>query len=266
MDKNISVIVEHIKDNDLIVKPLETKDNKPLSNINDCFPQHETLLWIVAPTGGGKTTLIQYLLAVPYKEFFNRVYFFSSTMDSPKNDWDKFKLNNERIFTNYSDVIFKKILDEIKTDATQKSLIIVDDMSATSLFNRNNLLAQFVTNHRHFNTSIWYISHQYKGLNKQVRTIVKDLIVFHLNSNVEIYELATDNKAHLSYKDFGKIFNACTKEPFSFMYIKRECKDRNKTFRCNFNKILQIKYEDDDEEESIKNNEPIKDDKSDIKE
>ena len=248
MDKNINVSIEHINDDKLIVKPLEDKQNNDTKHeVNECFPQHETLLWIVAPTGGGKTTLLQYLLSVPYNQYFNKVFFFSSTMDSPKNDWGKFKLNRERIFDKYSDNIFSGILEDIKSDSTQKNLIIIDDMSSTSIFNKQNLLSQFVTNHRHFNTSIWYVNHMYKGLNKQTRTVIKDLIIFHLNSNIEIKELADDNKSYMGYKDFQKIFSLCTKEPFSFMYIKRECKDRNKMFRCNFNRILNIEYCDDDE-------------------
>ncbi len=249
IDKNISIDVEYLDDPNLIVRPIKNDQVKEDLGIDPNLPQHETLLWICAGTGCGKTSLIQWMLATHYNKIFNRIYFFSTTMRSPKNGWEKFHVNFERVYDHYTDKIFDNILDEIKKDVDQRSLIIIDDMSSTSIFGRNNSISQFVSNHRHYNTSIWYISHNYKNVQKNVRELIKDLILFRLPSNKEVYEVAEDNRERMSIRDFERIYYMCTKEKYNFLYIKREDVNPNEKLRKNFNVILKIEYGDENNSE-----------------
>ena len=40
-----------------------------------------------------------------------------------------------------------------------------------------------------------------------------------INNKKELKRIAEEKSAHLDYKDFLKIYNYCTKEPYSFMAI-----------------------------------------------
>ena len=40
-----------------------------------------------------------------------------------------------------------------------------------------------------------------------------------INNKKELKRIAEEKSAHLDYKDFLKIYNYCTREPYSFMTI-----------------------------------------------
>jgi len=246
MEKQISVDIKYLNDEELIIKPIgSAKRDKP--NINENFPIHPTLIFCASGTGAGKTTLLQYLLAVPYNCFFNKIFFFCPTLDGA---WKKFKINEERVYTQYTDAAFQKVLDEIKEDEDSDCLIIIDDCTGTNLFKRNNLISQFVFNHRHFpslntGTSLFFVGHNWHTLPKQIRAVVKDVILFKIHSVEELKEIADDLRGLMSMKDFMKIYHACTKDKYNFMYIKREAEDSTEMFRKNFNTILKIEYIDE---------------------
>lgn len=246
-DPKILVDIDFNPDNQLIIKPIEVKQNDPI-NIHPNFPQHPSLLYMAAPMGSGKTALIQYLLIEPYKQFFNKIFIFCPTLHQPS--WKKIKLDYQRCYDHYTEEDFQKVLDEIKKDPDERCLIIVDDSTATNLFRRNNGISKFVFNHRHYpspytGTSLWIASHQYKTLPKNVRSVVKDIIIFKLRSNDELDEIMTDIRGSIPKKDFYKLYYACIADKYGFMYVAKESQDENgkdTRIRKNFNIIFKIQY------------------------
>ena len=55
----------------------------------------------------------------------------------------------------------------------------------------------------------------------------------------ELKRIAEENSGHLDYKDFLKIYNYCTKEPYSFMLIDIR-PTASVTFRKNFDEPKPI--------------------------
>jgi len=243
----ISIDMDYKEDEELIVKPIQVEKFE-MENVNENFPQHPTLLYTCSPTGSGKSTLVQYLLASPYNQYFNKIFYFCPTMHQAS--WKKFKIDYDRVYPHYSDADFEKVLEEIKQDEDEKCLIVIDDCTATNLFRRENAISRFVFNHRHFpssktGTSIWIISHQYKAIPKNVRSVIKDLLIFQIHSGEEIKEIAEDVRGLMSMKDFLKLYHLCTDEKYNFMYVKKEVKDQSERIRRNFNTIFKITYNKD---------------------
>jgi hypothetical protein len=256
MTSPLKVVLEYDETPELLVKSVQPKFNKD-DEINEMYPQHPTLLYITSPTGAGKTNLVQYMLIEPYNQFFDKIFVFCPTLH--QLSWKMLKLDPMKCFKQYTDETFSHILEEIKKDPDQKALIIIDDCTATNLFKKNNLISQFSFNHRHYpesienkpspGTSMWIISHQYKTLPMQVRGIIKDVILFRIHSDEEFKLIAEDCKGQaLTFKEFKQLYHLCTDEKYCFMYIKKECPDVNRRIRRNFNTILYI---DKEEEENI---------------
>ena len=44
-------------------------------------------------------------------------------------------------------------------------------------------------------------------------------ILIKINNKKELKRIAEEKSGHLDYKDFSKIYNYCTREPYSFMAI-----------------------------------------------
>jgi hypothetical protein len=239
----------------LIVKPIEMVKPDPI-NINPNLPQHPALLYITSPPGSGKSCLLQWLLAEPYNQFFNKIYIFSSTINKDVT-WQKFVFDEDRKFESYSNEKFKKVIDEISNLEDEKCLIIVDDMTGQNIFTRGNELCKFISVHRHSpprfeknicGTSLWIISHQYKSIPKQIRGLMSDLVVFKLHSSDEMETISDDCRGvRISKEEFKKMYLLCTDEQYGFLYIKKKEKD-NKRFRMNFDVILNLDFD-----ETVKN-------------
>lgn len=253
MERDIDIDLEYVKDPILVIQPLNTKAHEPI-NIHPNFPQHPSLLYVCAGMGSGKTALIQYLLVVAYCQFFNKIFYFSPTLH--QESWEKIKKDPDRVYEHYSDENFNKVLAEIKEDKDERCLIVIDDCTATNIFRRENALSKFIFNHRQYptqetGTSVWIISHQYKTVPKNVRSVVKDLIIFKLRSGVELDEIATDVRGLIPKKEFIHLYSLCTEKQYSFMYIAKEQRDEESDgkmndirIRKNFNTIFKISYVD----------------------
>lgn len=243
MERDINVEVIILDDPQLIVKPIQTEE-RPATGINPAFPDHPSLLFISSGTGAGKTSLIQYLLIEPYLKFFNKIFFFCPTLDGA---WKKLKINKDRVFEGYSDDKMRQVIEEIDEDEDQKCLIIVDDCTSTNIFRPKNVFSQFLPNHRHHpslmsGTSVWIVGHQFHTLQKSIRCLIKDLIVFRIEDADELNDIADANRGLMKKKDFMELYELCTDEKYNFMYIKKEGCHRSEMFRKNFEMIFKITY------------------------
>ena len=217
---DIEISIRHDDNPDLIVTAVNPKESVDFG-IDKNLPQHPTLLYIASPTGAGKTNLIQWLLVKPYNQFFNKIFYFCSTMH--QDSWKMIQVDKDKVYSHYTDEAFKTVLEDIKEDPDDKCLIIIDDCTGTSIFKKNNAIAGFAFNHRHYpssasGTSIWIISHQYKAVPKQLRGVIKDMIIFRLQSGEEIEEIGKDNKGLMKMKYFLKMYDSFTKEKYNFLY------------------------------------------------
>ena len=65
-----------------------------------------------------------------------------------------------------------------------------------------------------------------------------------INNKKELKRIAEEKSGHLDYKDFFKIYNYCTKEPYSFMTIDRR-PSASIPFKKNFDEPLINDIKDD---------------------
>ena len=107
------------------------------------------------------------------------------------------------------------VLDDINNynkNRDKKVLIVFDDMIADMEYNTNSkrIIKEQFYRARKINVSIVFITQSYfralKDGNKK-------------GNKKELKRIAEEKSGHLDYKDFLKIYNYCTKEPYSFMLI-----------------------------------------------
>ena len=72
---------------------------------------------------------------------------------------------------------------------------------------------------RKLNISIVFIMQSYFRTPKDARLNSTHYILLKIGNKKELKSIAEEKSGHLDYKDFLKMYNYCTKEPYSFMTI-----------------------------------------------
>ena len=116
------------------------------------------------------------------------------------------------------------LLDDInnyKKNRDKKVLIIFDDMIADIECNKNfkRIIKELFYRARKKNVSIVFITQSYFRALKDDRLNSTHYILMKIGNKKELKSIAEEKSGNLDYKDFLKMYNYCTKEPYSFMII-----------------------------------------------
>ena len=123
------------------------------------------------------------------------------------------------------------VLDDINNynkNRDKKVLIVFDDMIADIEYNK-----KIKYRARKINVSIVFITQSYFRALKDARLNSTHYILMKIGNKKELKRIAEEKSGHLDYKDFLKIYNHCTREPYSFILI-----DARPTASVTFKKTL----------------------------
>ena len=114
------------------------------------------------------------------------------------------------------------VLDDINNynkNRDKKVLIVFDDMIADIEYNKNfkRIIKELFYRASKINVSIAFIMQSYFKALKDARLNSMHYILIKLGNKKELKSIAKEKSGNLDYKDFLKMYNYCTKEPYSFM-------------------------------------------------
>ena len=132
-------------------------------------------------------------------------------------------LNDANAFIEYSDDM-DDVLDDINNynkNRDKKVLIVFDDMIADIEYNKNfkRIIKELFYRARKINVSIVFITQSYFRALKDATLNSTFYILMKIGNKKELKSIAKEKLGNLDYKDFLKMYNYCTKEPYSFMTI-----------------------------------------------
>lgn len=262
-------VIENVKLNnfELVKQNVDDLSNlpyipaKPLEPIN-------MFSFFVGASGSGKTSLVLQLLCShptkkhpeksrAYYKYFDRIYLISASLQSLP--MDKLNLNEDRVFTTYSDELMKNIIKTEQEDEEANNVLIILDDVIKSL--KNNAQAEYLTkcilNRRHIlnsqdkpgsgGLSIWIMSQKFNALP----------LIFRINcSSVYLLRSVVQNQkekncikeelmADLSNEEQEQVFKTAFKKKYNFLLILNK-KPKKERYYSNFN---LIQFENDSEEE-----------------
>ena len=115
----------------------------------------------------------------------------------------------------------------------KKVLIIFDGMIADIMRSEKfkAIVKEIFIRCRKLNISIVFITQFYFRTLKDARLNSTHYILMKISNKKELKSIAEENSGHLDFKDFLKIYNYCTNEPYSFMMV-----DTRPTARVTFKK------------------------------
>ena len=94
---------------------------------------------------------------------------------------------------------------------------------------------------RKLNISVVFITQSYFRTPKDARLNSTHYILTKIGNKKELKNIAEENSGHLDFKDFLKIYNYCTNEPYSFMMVDTRS-TASVTFRKGFNEPIRAEH------------------------
>ena len=202
---------------------------------------------IIGPLGSGKTNTLLHLINNLHP--IDKIYLYAKDKHEPKYEYLINKreqagiknLNDPHAFIAYSDDI-DDVLDDTNNynkNRDKKVLIVFDDMIADIEYNKNSkrIIKELFYRASKINVSIAFITQSYFRALKDARLNSTHNVLMKIGNKKELKRIAEEKSGHLDYKDFLKMYNYCTREPYSFMTI-----DARPTatipFKKNFDKPL----------------------------
>ena len=130
------------------------------------------------------------------------------------------------------------VLDDINNynkNRDKKVLTVFDDMIADIEYNKNfkRIIEELFYRARKVNVSIVFITQSYFRKLKDARLNSTHYILMKIGNKKELKSIAEEKSGNLDYKDVLKMYNYCTREPYSFMTI-----DSRPTATVSFKKEL----------------------------
>ena len=151
-------------------------------------------------------------------------------------------LSDPHAFIEYSNDM-NDVLENINNynkNRDKKVLIIFDDMIADIMRSEKfkAIVRELFIRSRKLNISIVFITQSYFRTPKDDRLNSTPYILMKISNKKELKSIAQENSGHLDFKDFLKIYNYCTKEPYSFMVLDTRPAARV-TFKKNFDEPIK---------------------------
>ena len=199
--------------------------------VNDKKEQDNWLfrMLIIGPSGSGKTNTLLHLIDKLHP--IDKIYLYAKDLSETKYEYLINKreqagiknLNDPKAFIEYSgdmNHVYKNIGDYNKK-GDKKVLLIFDGMIAEIEHNKNfkKTIKELFYRARKLNVSIAFMTQSYFRALKEARLNSTHYILMKIGNKIELKSIAEEKSGHLDYKLFLKMYNYCTKEPYSFIMI-----------------------------------------------
>lgn len=247
--------------NKLKIKKIKScKDDitNPILSEQDIIPRLGTSSIMNGTTGQGKSTLLTNI--VSSKRFFGgllpngKAVFTHKFLVSPTAEGDdvqkKLGIDEEDTFTDLEEapdlirVIMdaqKKKVKDLGSDKAPQVLLVYDDVISNPLFMRTDEFTKSFIASRHYNLTTFVCSQSWTAVPRRCRLQAKNIFFF--ASPLSEVELLCQEYCppNMTKKQFMKMVDYCTSEPYSFLYINKSV-PMEKRFRKNLGEMINLKF------------------------
>jgi len=195
---------------------------------DDVLPLGSRIMFFIGSKGSSKTTTILNLLTLkesPYKKYFKNIVLISPSAHA---DSKLGKLYEEldrdgKVYDELNDDTINSVVEQLEewNSESKKSienLVIIDDSSdKLPTGKKPSSITKLFTNSRHWNCSVWLVSHKFTSIPPIIRNQADCMFLFKTNSKYEIESM----KRNLNVDDdvFTRNLAEATSKPYSFMFL-----------------------------------------------
>ena len=219
-------------------------NKKKSSSENDGWPFR---ILIIGPSGSGKTNTLLHL--IDKFHHIDKIYLYAKDTDEDKYQYLINKreqvgiknLNDPHAFIEYSNDMNDVLEDINNCNKTrgEKVSTIFDDMIADIMRSEKfkAIVKELFIRCRKLNISIVFITQSYFRTPKDARFNSAHYMLMKIGNKKELKSIAGENSGNLDFKEFLKIYNHCTRDPYLFMMVDTRPTTRV-TFKKNFDEPI----------------------------
>ena len=121
-------------------------------------------------------------------------------------------------YSNDMEDVFKNI-ENYNPGKKRKILIVFDDVIADMTNNKklNPIVTELFIGGKKLNVSVLFITQSYFKVPKDVRLNSTHFFNMKIPNKRELHQTALNHSSDIEFKDFIRIYNKCTAEPYSFL-------------------------------------------------
>ena len=191
------------------------------------IPDHPYIILIIGGSGSGKTNAL--LNLINNQPDIDKIYLYAKDPYEAKyqyliNKRKKVGLDHfehPKAFMEYSNDMqdVHKNIDDYNPRKKRKVLIVFDDMIADMINDKklDSIVTDLFIRGRKFNISIVFITRSYFKVPKGVRLNSTHFFIIKIPNKRELQQIALNHSSDIDFKCFMKVYNKCTKEPYSFL-------------------------------------------------
>ena len=243
------------------VEPIKLQQYDTKQSKYDMVPRIPFRGIILAPSGGGKTVLLQNMILNIYKNCFSRIYIYSPSIDVdsswlPVKEYieKEMKVRPEKkeiYFNHYNPESLEntidtqhKLIDHMKKENYKKLysiLIVIDDFADAPEFSRQSkLLHALYTRGRHNSISTITATQKFTAIHPIIRVNATELYVYRLRNYNDLQTFLEEVSAIADKKILLEIYHMAVEEPYSFLFVDLRAKNKNDIFHIRFDKKTVI--------------------------
>ena len=204
---------------------------------------------VIGRSGSGKTNVLLHMLTEPnlLGNVFEpkNIFLFSAVKPDPSLT-KALKIPKKNVITDFDDdkvlKMFKSLESTVETkgwSSAPRTLWLFDDILSKKKFLRGRAIAQIATAGRHAKLSYLALSQYWKSLPPVLRTNASYIIYFSANESENVKFADEQCPSFMSKKEFLRLIEHCTREPYSFMALNTLAKKGNE-IRKGFNDIVSF--------------------------
>ena len=206
---------------------------------------------VVAPSGSGKTNLLLNMLTRKdmLKDYYHYILVFSPTAGKYDDTYKALKIPEENFIEDFDNGTFEKIIESRKKLIEEKGIkwvsekcrvaLIFDDVIANRDFLQGAVALKLFSLLRHYLCSIYIMIQSYTKLPRALRLNCNATYIFPASqSEVEVLKDEVC-PAGLSKKEFEKVIEYATSEPYNFLAINNHAK-QGERIRKNLDEVIKL--------------------------
>jgi hypothetical protein len=217
----------------------KTRDDEKFAGLDSRLMRPPFRLLVNAPSGSGKSNMIQNLLFNDnfYKGMFDYIVYLSPTIHEDKTAQHMREMDDEKLILSDDvdklDILVDNLMERQADDEHRDEhvLLVLDD--CIGLIKKGSKLNTAIMKLRHYNVSVIMVTQYYRSVDPKVRENCSQYI-FYKNANATEVKKIIDEVGG-RFDDFKKYYEHATGEPYCFLFV-----DGYKLHK-NFDKLLYDK-------------------------